>query len=282
LNWPRGGCGASSARQLWLEEVLCAPIVGVTFLRWWMRRKLDHNPIGWLEQRSWSGRIVMWGWLAVMVSLYSTFLTGSYGYTIVYRLQNFMAWLLLVGLAASAAGSFQRERETGVMELLLVSPVTEGRIITGRVRGLWGQFLPAVILLMASWAYLNNWNPQRSGALVWIQFFGVAFITLPVIGLYHSIRWKSFITAFLMTFVTGLVLPLAVKMAFRTFIHTSASERYLENSDHVLSAYAYEMERFVDSGLFLNILQVFITVFIARRLLLALRRRTFAISRAVT
>ena len=45
-----------SAGRLWLEQKLVTPIVGVAFLHRWMRRKLERNPIGWLEQRTWSGR----------------------------------------------------------------------------------------------------------------------------------------------------------------------------------------------------------------------------------
>ena len=268
-----------SARQLWLEEVLCAPVVGVTFLRWWMHRKLEFNPIGWLEQRSWSGRIVMWGWLAVMVSLYATCLTGNYAVQIIHRLQNIMAWLLLIGLAASAAGSFQRERESGVMELLLVSPVTEAQIISGRVRGLWGQFLPALLLLLAAWAYIHSWNPAPPRSFAWVQFFCVAYLTLPVIGLYHSLRWKSFITAFLMTFLTGLLLPLAMALAFRTFIGV----RYRSDGIHAPEIDSTDqLGQFLTSGLFVNLLQIIIAVFIARRLYRNLRDRNFAFSRTLT
>jgi ABC-type transport system involved in multi-copper enzyme maturation permease subunit len=274
-----------SARQLWLEEVLCAPVIGVTFLRWWMRRKLEHNPIGWLEQRSWSGRLVMWGWLAVMVSLYCTFLTGSYALQIVHRLQHIMAWLLLIGLAASAAGSFQRERESGVMELLLVSPVSEARIIGGRVRGLWGQFLPALLLLLAAWAYINSWSHERPDGFAWIQFYCVAFLTLPVIGLYHSLRWKSFITAFLMTFVTGLMLPLlplVLMLRLQRILYNMYQQLGVRASVEDLPGHVGHFVSLNFWDLFPNLLQVVIAVLIARRLYRDLRHRNFAFSRTVT
>src|SRR5205823_6636128 len=110
-------------------------------------------PIGWLEQRSWTGRLVTWSWLAVVITLYSTFLGGSYSLRVAHSLQDFLAVTLLVGLAASAAGSFHRERESGVMELLLVSPMTERQIIEGRLRGLWGQFLPSLALMLGVSCY---------------------------------------------------------------------------------------------------------------------------------
>jgi ABC-type transport system involved in multi-copper enzyme maturation permease subunit len=271
-----------SARQLWLEEVLCAPVVGVTFLRWWMHRKLEFNPIGWLEQRSWSGRIVMWGWLAVMVSLYATCLTGNYALQIIHRLQHIMAWLLLIGLAASAAGSFQRERESGVMELLLVSPVTEAQIIGGRVRGLWGQFLPALILLLAAWAYIHSWYPGPPGSFAWVQFYCVAYLTLPVIGLYHSLRWKSFITTFLFTLITGLLLPLVVTLLLHTFVDDALRAAY--SYPHFIGSVSLLDTNlsFLNSGLVVNIVQLLIALFIARRLYRNLRDRNFAFYRTLT
>jgi ABC-type transport system involved in multi-copper enzyme maturation permease subunit len=271
-----------SARQLWLEEVLCAPIIGVKLLRWWMARKLERNPIGWLEQRSWSGRLVMWGWFAAMIGLYCTCLSGSYGYTIIYGLQIIMAWLLLLGVAASSAGSFQRERETGVMELLLVSPVTEGRIIGGRVRGLWGQFLPAALLLLAVWFYLSTWRNEWSRLPAigadWIQFFCIAFITLPVIGLYYSLRRKNFISAFLVTFFMGLLVPIVVAYAvFRVLGALGLN---------VPVAYGVEyrnlLARFANSVWSINLLQLLIAAFFARRLYRDLKHRNFAFSRSVT
>ncbi len=70
--------------------------------------------------------------------------------------ERLMAWLLLGNLALSAAGSFRRERENGVLELLLISPLDESQIVGGRLRGLWAQFLPAWALLMGVWLYFQT------------------------------------------------------------------------------------------------------------------------------
>ncbi len=195
-----------SQRQLWWRNTFCTPVLGVNILHRWMRWKLEHNPIGWLEQRSWSGRLVTWGWLAVMVSLYSVALTDSnffHSYGFMHRITSLF---LALTIAASAAGSFQRERETGVLELLLVSPVGEPAIISGRVRGLWGQFLPTVVLLLGVWAYCGTILPQQSDAQV-IWFYGATFFSLPVIGLYFSLRCRNFMSAFLWTLGVGMLLP---------------------------------------------------------------------------
>jgi ABC-type transport system involved in multi-copper enzyme maturation permease subunit len=274
-----------SARQLWFQEALCTPIIGTALLRRWLRRKLERNPIGWLEQRSWSSRLVMWGWCAAMVAIYCTVLSGSYAFQFVFHLQNLMAWLLLLGLAASAAGSFQRERESGVMELLLVSPMTERQIIEGRIRGLWNQFFPAVLLLVVVWLYLidvnNSLNLGRAlpdNGIAWIQFFCVAFLTLPVIGLYCSLRRKSFISAFLFTVFTGLLLPLALTSILLFGVETD-SDLITGYSNHRV---VFEQVMFRNCLLPGNLLQVVVAVFLSRRLYRDLKHRNFAFSRSVT
>jgi ABC-type transport system involved in cytochrome c biogenesis permease component len=192
-----------------LRQTFCTPVLWVGFFHRWMRRKLEHNPIGWLEQRTWSGRLVTWGWFAVMISIYSMVLTDRNFSRYANHLQEVMAWLLAGSMAVSAAASFRREREAGVLELLLVSPLGENQIISGRLRGLWGQFLPAVVLLLVVWSYLSSFLPHGSGAGV-ILFFAVAFLSVPVFGLYFSLRCRNFIAAFLATVAVGLLLPLVL------------------------------------------------------------------------
>jgi ABC-type Na+ efflux pump permease subunit len=179
-------------------------------------------------------------------------------------------------LAASAAGSFQRERESGVMELLLVSPISESKIIWGRVRGLWGQFLPAFILLLAAWLYLNHWLPQDRLHFAWLQFFCVGFVTLPVIGLCNSLRWKSFVTAFLMTFILGLLGPLGATVPLRMVVEEAAS------SLHVSPEQMQSLLRPLHSALITNFLQVYVAVVCAFFLLRILRNRNFAFTKPVT
>ena len=195
-----------SEQQVWLQKTFCRPILWVGLLRQWMRWKLEHNPIGWLGQRTWSGRLVTWGWFAVIISLYSALLTDRdffHGYS---AMQRGIAWLLAITIAMTAAGSFQREKENGVLELLLVSPLGESAIISGRLRGLWGQFLPAVAMLLGVWLYLGS-VPNIPDDTDAVLFHGAAFVAVPVIGLYFSLCRRSFVGAFLWTVAVGLVVP---------------------------------------------------------------------------
>ena len=201
-----------SARVEKLEQVFLKPVLWVSFLKRRMKRKLERNPIGWLEQRSWSGRIVSWVWFTIVIVVYSMMLTGR---NFMYGLsdtQPLMAWLLAVSIAATTAASFRRERENGVLELLLVSPLKSREIIKGRLRGLWGQFFPACATLLFIWAYLINIFGRNFsyGGMIQVWFFGVTFLTIPAVGLYYSIRCQHFISAFLMTLGVGVAAPMIV------------------------------------------------------------------------
>jgi len=150
---------------------------------------------------------VTWGWFAVIISLYSALLTDRDFFRGYSSMQRAFAWALAVTIGMSAAGSFQRERETGVLELLLVSPLGESAIIWGRLRGLWGQFLPAVVVLLGIWLYFSSLFNNITDSDI-ILFHAATFAALPVIGLYFSLRCHGFITAFLLTLAIGLVVPL--------------------------------------------------------------------------
>jgi ABC-type transport system involved in multi-copper enzyme maturation permease subunit len=218
--------GPPSQQQLWLQATFCRPILWVGFLRRWMRWKLEHNPIGWLGQRTWSGRLVTWGWFAVISSLYSAVLTDRDFFRGYSAMQRTIAWCLAITIGLSAAGSFQRERETGVLELMLVSPLGEAAIIWGRLRGIWGQFLPAVALLLGIWLYFSSIFQTRPDEDV-ILFHAATFLTLPVIGLYFSLRCRGFMAAFLSTLAAGLlaplVLPTLLGFVWQTYLATGYS-----------------------------------------------------------
>ncbi|MDW8309710.1 MAG: hypothetical protein RMK20_10085 [Verrucomicrobiales bacterium] len=191
-----------------VETYLSTPRLGAGLLRWWLRRSLARNPIGWLERRTWQGRLVVWSWLAVLVGVYTYILMGGFFLRQIDALQAMLGWLLLVSMAASAAGSFRRERETGVLELLLVSPLSTREIVMGRLRGLWAQFLPAFALWAGVGEYLRTSLLHRL-PLTETIYFVCPFVLVPVVGLYFSLRSRSFLTAFVLTVVVGLVLPRA-------------------------------------------------------------------------
>src|SRR6185436_14392499 len=65
---------------LWVQGVqrtFLTPVVWKKTFHRWMRWTLNRNPIGWLEQRTWTGRLVTWAWFAIIISIYSAVLTDN-------------------------------------------------------------------------------------------------------------------------------------------------------------------------------------------------------------
>lgn len=196
-----------SARVMWLEERFCRPMFFREQLKRWMKYGLQRNPIGWLEYRTWNGRLVLWSWMAVVISIYSYMMLNFNLFMNGFAaLQAFLATLLAGSMAFSAAGSFRRERETGVLELLLISPLNEQSIILGRLRGLWTQFAPALILLFSVWLYCGAFL-LRSYYWGQLVYWLLVFVTVPVVGLYFSLAGSSFMGAFIRTLLVGIVAP---------------------------------------------------------------------------
>ena len=275
--------------QVWLEQQLTTPVVGVGLFRFWLRRKLERNPIGWLEQRTWSGRLVMWGWLAVLISIYSALFSSNGLDRIIDPVQNLLGWTLVCTMAATAAGSFRRERETGLLELLLVSPLVVSQIIFGRLRGLWGQFLPALVIISAVWMYFTQVFHLQLVS-VSIQFLCVSFVTIPVVGLYHSLRRPNFVSAFLFTLFWGLLLPVCIRLAVESLkraiygpdpepvgvwgnqVFYNIPLRPLEVEEKILNLLL--------SPLFTSLLQIGLAIWFFRRLQRDMESRNFTINRA--
>jgi ABC-type transport system involved in multi-copper enzyme maturation permease subunit len=267
-----------SALTLKLESIFCTPVVWRNLFQKWMRRKLERNPIGWLEQRTWSGRLIMWSLLAVMVSFYSVLL-GQTGFTrSLNSLQYFLGWLTLGSLAMSAAGSFRRERESGVLELLLVSPLKEWEIIKGRVRGLWAQYAPAMALFVFVWLYVATLTTRGEGVLGPVIYFSATFVLLPIVGLYFSLAKDGFIGALVGTVLIAGIFPFIVPRLLELAVMLLA---FLVGMDlSVAWARALLRYEWVNVPLFLTLTVQFALAWrFAHRLHSNLRQRRFKLDR---
>jgi hypothetical protein len=210
---------ASRSRfRLWLEDFFCTPAYAVDFYYRWLKRGLQKNPVGWLEKRRWSGRLATWIWLALAVVM----LIGAITYPDVFGEQEglILCRLCMIGMIIHmgiiATGSFARERATGAMELLLVTPMTSGQIIMGRLRGIWGQFLPALVVLSISRevaAYVPHRPfgihvPPHSDVIVFSLWYLFALLfAMPIVGLYFSLRLRTFFASLAATFLMVVFVP---------------------------------------------------------------------------
>ena len=196
-----------------LRKKFFRPRFGVRTLNRSLSRALTANPIGWLQHYSPSARMVKWGWCLFVIIVEVILSANS---TDLYFAQAGVGLVLLLGLTFSATGSFRRELETGAFELLLVTPLRERQLITGRVRGLWRQFLPAILVYGAGLIYLTSgWSNQHYEREAWLSLARTltGFCALPLIGLYFSVQRWNFFAAWLAACLIGLA-PAKLGRAF--------------------------------------------------------------------
>jgi len=206
-----------SSRQLRWRQLLLAPRFWKSQFRRKTRRALERNPIGWLQQYSTTARLTKWGWL-LFIALLEGLALADAGWPAFVALQRWLLVLLALSLAFCAAGSFRRERQSGALELIMVTPLSVGQIISGRLRGLWGQFIPAAAIL----SVVVGLTLFRSGAFDLLPgiydpddnlnsgfaiFVSTSFVALPVVGLYFSLTQRHFLAAWLLTLGVCLLLP---------------------------------------------------------------------------
>lgn len=195
-----------------LERRLTTPILGKVMLGNWLRTTLSRNPVGWLELRTWTGRMILFGWVAVIIGVFIgmlgqlDFWTRWFGHRGVDLVPWVIAWPLVASMAASATGSFRRERETGMLELLLVSPMSARSIVWGRLRALYAQFLPAVLLVIGAWLFMMTFPDQDRH---WGRLFTFIIwsISAPCIGLYCSLRFLNFLSGLLAALAGVWIIP---------------------------------------------------------------------------
>lgn len=214
-----------SAKQLWWWRLLCSPRFFTGFFKSFMSRRLDRNPVGWLHLRTWSARVSQYGWLlfVVIVETFHVLAGGAMnpgGHLV-------LAAVVLPGMALSAAGSFRRERETGAFELLLVTPLRERAILLGRLKAIWSQYWMTLLLVLALWLYSTMWRSwsqylgdldQLVDVTTTILMFAACWFLVPIIGLYQSMVRSNFMVAWILTLLTGFVLPWALPVATLTVL----------------------------------------------------------------
>jgi ABC-type transport system involved in multi-copper enzyme maturation permease subunit len=234
-----------SPELLELAEVFCKPRLWPSLFHRKMTRALNRNPIGWLQQYSWSARLTKWGWCfgIVVAELmlvrdstrppwgWQSFFTGLFPFLappIAMVLsgpvaagpieQEALAFILGLGLALTAAGSFHRERQTGAMELILVTPLRVNQIIAGRLLGIASQFLPALAVLLLVWGfdyfYLRSFFYSLRAGESWLFYWSqqlATYFVLAMAGLYFSLTRLHIVTAWFATVTIGFLLLPAMR-----------------------------------------------------------------------
>jgi hypothetical protein len=176
---------------------------------WEHSRTLDNNPMAWLQEYSWTARLTKWGWFLSMCVAEDLALFVYPGF------QPQLITIVSLGLAFSATGSFRRERQTGMLEILLVTPLSVRQLMVGRLWGIFSHFFPALLLMMVCWngdRVLNRHEFYRNPFAMVVPN-PLAFAALMVAGLYLSLWRLNFMVVWLLAWALAFFLPALVTIA---------------------------------------------------------------------
>ena len=165
-------------------------------VRPFQRRRLSLNPVGWPHHYSSAGRLIPWGWFCLV----GLFAVAGFSARAGFGGGLALFVVLLLAEAFTVANSYSHERRNGILELLLISPLREEQIVFGRLRSIWGQFFPAIVLIALLDGHSNQFWHSGLGVLAVLTF-----LMVPVFGLYFSLRCSSFFSAWVSTFTVGII-----------------------------------------------------------------------------
>jgi ABC-type transport system involved in multi-copper enzyme maturation permease subunit len=199
----------SSETESWWVKLFSTSQFWRTAFHWDTKKARDRNPIAWLQEYNWSSRLTKWGWCILLFLAQWRLLLGWRQFM---DYQMNLYWLVAIGIAFSAAASFRRERQTGALELLLVTPISAGQLILGRLQGVWIHFFPAIAILACVWIM----GPQLLSLPLRYSFYLLgAYFCIPIIGFYCSLLTPNVLVAWLVTLLFAQGLPYAFTETFR-------------------------------------------------------------------
>jgi hypothetical protein len=147
--------------------------------------------------------LTKWGWFLALLVAEDLILFDFPGW------QPQLTTVLSLGVAFSATGSFRRERQSGLLEILLVTPLSVRQLMVGRLWGIFSHFVPALALLMVCWNGDRLLNPREfyANPFVFVYPNPLAFLALMVVGLYLSLWRLNFLVVWLLAWALAFFIP---------------------------------------------------------------------------
>lgn len=193
---------AAPEQPKWVEAFSNSEFWQMIF-RWERKRTRDRNPIAWLQEYSWTARLTKWGWCLGIV------FSGPLILALFPGCQPQVILLFSLGVAFSAANSFRRERQSGLLEILLVTPISARKLAAGRLWGIFSHFFPALAILAVWWYadWVLNEKALNANRFVLVWPNPLAFITLMAFGLYLSLWRGNLMVIWLAAWIVAFFLP---------------------------------------------------------------------------
>ncbi len=182
---------------------------GSNKLRAARRGLLNANPFYWLTMRDqlagrWVLRlffVLIPIWLCFFIATFSSRSTAkNVGFTVVMFMAYGLHLFLKCWIAIEASRRLSEDRQSGALELLLVTPLQPKDIVAGQRRALWNSFaLPVFVLAMVNtamiWLMMGpnpiGMNTRELPMFVGIYSGGIVLLVMDVHALVRMAMWTS-------------------------------------------------------------------------------------------
>jgi ABC-type transport system involved in cytochrome c biogenesis permease component len=186
---------------------------------------LDRNPLLWLHRRSRSVRAMRWI-LAGAVASVSLWLIlaspvgSSHGSKVNVLLA--MGTILIGAMSYHATAQFKQGRDSGALEMIMLTQLSPRQIAVGSVRGVWFQFAPAFIMLVVGWlGVLAFRTPELYPTAEYAWLAGPLASTamvIPVVGIRCSTTRLPVFPGWLLTCAWTCLLPFGASLLLGTLM----------------------------------------------------------------
>lgn len=191
--------------------------------RRFQERLLDRNPIRWLQSRTWDLRFS--GWLLAGAGVLGWWLGTDSEFRAAEGFVRILRPALLGIVAFLATSSFRMERETGALELWLVTPLCPETILLGRLNGILSRTAMATVVLIAlpylpslvQWFSDVDFSPGRRQWLAYRMMGDLDFllwvVSTALLGIALALSRISFLPAFGLTWVLHDAPSLGIRLS---------------------------------------------------------------------
>jgi ABC-type transport system involved in multi-copper enzyme maturation permease subunit len=267
-----------TARAAWFRRVFLTPAIFKEALRRSMRRKIERNPLIWMEYRTAWSRSARSVVLAMLILVESyVMLIDPFSAMFLYT-QLIAAFIFVLLICVTASSSFQREKENGAFELLLVAPFSEEKLIWGRIRAVWSYYKPAgmvfLLFIVAALSGDNRLFAVDEAFRLHLISIGASAVTVPVVGLYFALARKNFLVILTSTAFFAIFLPYFSWDVFQGFVWFLRNTLHFFPLGNLLGTFAESTT--LGTLAVLAVHWVLLNAFVSRTLA-CLRRREFAL-----
>ena len=173
-------------------------------------RMLRNNPLGWLQRYAVRSRLTTIGWCAIILLTYSLLISCKQPWVYYDSIQMWLILLIVLHMCNDAATHLNVERDSGLLELMLITPLSIMEILWGRLCSFWRRFtLPAILIIgLSEWMI---WRDIANSSIFGMyQYLLIGLLTAPCIGFYFSIRLRNSLLAVLVNILIVGLLPLII------------------------------------------------------------------------